>query len=61
MELATLIKRLDADPPTAVKTRVDMLDQLEREGTPVVSCHFPLPGFGKVVRYEGRRYWQVGI
>ena len=53
--------RFDADFDTAAATRHDLLDQIEREGTFVISCHFPAPGFGKVIRYEGRRYWQVGL
>jgi hypothetical protein len=24
----------------------------------LVACHFPAPGFGRLVRLEGRRYWQ---
>jgi hypothetical protein len=24
----------------------------------VSACHFPEPGFGRVVRLEGRRSWQ---
>ena len=53
--------RFDADWPVSNRTRSRLLDQLETEGTTVIACHFPLPGFGKVVRAEGRRYWQVGI
>ncbi len=51
----------DGDFDLAASTRRKLLDQVESDGTTVISCHFPAPGFGKVVRYEGRRYWQVGI
>ena len=51
----------DGDPALATQTRHQLLDQLEADGTPVVSCHFPAPGFGRIVRVEGRRYWQAGI
>ena len=51
----------DGDPEVATRTRRKLLGQLESEGTPVVSCHFPLPGFGRVVSFEGKRYWQVGL
>jgi glyoxylase-like metal-dependent hydrolase (beta-lactamase superfamily II) len=51
----------DHDWPLSTETRRKMLDQVEAGGTPVVSCHFPAPGFGKVARQEGRRYWQVGL
>ena len=53
--------RFDADWPVSNRTRSRLLDQLESEGTTVIACHFPLPGFGRVVRAEGRRYWQVGL
>ena len=51
----------DHDWPQSTETRRKMLDQVETHGTPVISCHFPAPGFGKVSRREGRRYWQVGL
>ena len=51
----------DGDFDLATSTRRKLLDQVESDGTTVISCHFPAPGFGKVVRYEGRRYWQVGL
>ena len=36
-----------------------LLDRIEAEGLTVTACHFPEPGFGRVVRLEGRRYWQA--
>ena len=51
----------DHDWPVSTETRRKMLEDAEAKGTPVVSCHFPAPGFGTVVRREGRRYWQVGL
>ena len=50
----------DGDPETAIQTRRRLLDELEADGTTVVSCHFTKPGFGRIVRAEGKRYWQVG-
>jgi hypothetical protein len=35
------------------------VERLEREEIIVAAGHFQAPGFGKVVRLEGRRYWQV--
>ena len=29
------------------------------EGTLAAICHFPAPGFGRLVRLEGKRMWQV--
>ena len=51
----------DYDWTVATETRRKMLQEVEAQGTPVVSCHFPAPGFGKVVGREGKRYWQVGL
>ena len=51
----------DNDWPVSTETRRKMLEEVEAKGTQVVSCHFPKPGFGTVVRRGGRRYWQVGL
>ena len=49
----------DMDGERALATRKQVLDRLEAEGLTVVACHFPEPGFGRIVRLEGRRYWQA--
>ena len=36
-----------------------IMDRMERDGSLVVSGHFPVPGFGRLVRLDGRRYWQA--
>ena len=51
----------DHDWPVATETRKKMLAEVEADRTPVISCHFPAPGFGRVVQREGRRYWQIGL
>ena len=51
----------DYDWPVSTDTRRKMLDDAEAQGTPVISCHFPAPGFGTVRRQDGRRYWRVGL
>jgi glyoxylase-like metal-dependent hydrolase (beta-lactamase superfamily II) len=48
----------DVHPQLAVKTRTETLDWLEREGLMTVVGHFPAPGFGHIVRGEGKRYWR---
>ncbi|MFQ6029394.1 MAG: MBL fold metallo-hydrolase [Dehalococcoidia bacterium] len=53
------ISRADMDPEQTTATRESLLDRFEREGATAVSGHFPAPGFGKIVRLEGRRYWQA--
>ena len=49
----------DADAEQAVATRRQMLDRLEAEGIKLIGCHFPSPGYGSIVRIEGKRYFQV--
>jgi hypothetical protein len=48
----------DADQAKAVATRESMLQQIEAEGMKIIACHLPAPGFGTIVRVEGKRYWQ---
>ena len=50
--------RADVDVEQAQATRKALMERLERERLLVASGHFPAPGFGRVVRLEGRRYWQ---
>jgi hypothetical protein len=35
-----------------------VLDRLEAEGALVAAGHFPMPGFGRFERVEGRRTWR---
>lgn len=48
----------DMDPNAARQTRHRLLDRIEAEGMTVAARHFPAPGFGKLARLEGHRYWQ---
>ncbi|MCE2462492.1 MAG: MBL fold metallo-hydrolase [Dehalococcoidia bacterium] len=50
--------RADIDHEQTRITRRALMERLEREGIVVASGHFPAPGFGRVVRLEGRRCWQ---
>jgi glyoxylase-like metal-dependent hydrolase (beta-lactamase superfamily II) len=52
------VSRADMDPDVTKTTRRALMERLEREGMVVAAGHFPAPGFGKIVRLEGRRYWQ---
>jgi hypothetical protein len=38
--------------------REQLLDRIEAEGMTMAVCHFPNPGSGRIVRLEGRRYFQ---
>jgi glyoxylase-like metal-dependent hydrolase (beta-lactamase superfamily II) len=53
------VSRADMDPEQTRITRRDLMERLERDGIVVAAGHMPAPGFGKLVRLEGRRYWQA--
>ena len=52
------VSRADMNPEQTRITRRALMERLERDGTIVGAGHFPAPGFGKIVRLAGRRYWQ---
>jgi hypothetical protein len=49
----------DTDGPLGRKTRRSVLDMAERDSMYVVASHLPKPGWGRLVRFQGRRYWQA--
>lgn len=51
--------RADTDPELSRRNRANLFDRMEKDHSLVVSGHFPVPGFGRLVRVEGRRYWQA--
>ena len=52
------VSRADMDPEITRQTRRVLFDRLEREQILVAAGHFEAPGFGRIVRLEGRRYWK---
>ena len=54
----TWTSRADADPRQAVASRVAVLEDAEEQGSLLLAGHFPSPGFGRLIRVCGRRYWQ---
>ena len=52
------VSRADMDPDLTRRTRKALLDRLEREQILVAAGHFEAPGFGRIIRLQGRRYWQ---
>jgi glyoxylase-like metal-dependent hydrolase (beta-lactamase superfamily II) len=58
LEQPDWVSRADMDPDLTRRTRRALLDRIERERLVVAAGHFPAPGFGRVVRLQGRRYWQ---
>ena len=49
----------DMDIEKATATRDRVLQKIEDEGLRLVAGHFPYPGFGGVVRVDGRRHWRA--
>lgn len=50
--------RWDADPELSTRTRVELFDRIEQEGLTIAAGHYAYPGFGGIVRVEGKRRWQ---
>ena len=46
------------DSERANRTRKALLDRIETGGMTMAAGHLPEPGFGRIVRLEGRRWWQ---
>lgn len=51
--------RADSKPDLSAQTRKDLLERIERDNAMLISGHFPAPGFGALIRMEGKRYWQA--
>ena len=49
----------DMDPPLAQMTREKVVRRVEEEKLRLVAGHFPFPGFGSIVRVDGKRYWRA--
>lgn len=48
----------DTDKEQGVRTRHHLLDMSEREKMIVLGSHLSPPGWGTMVRWQGRRYWK---
>ena len=51
--------RADSKPDVSAESRKNLLERIENDDAMLISGHFPAPGFGTLVRMEGRRYWQA--
>lgn len=49
----------DFDPDQSRETRHRLFDRIEQEGAVMCACHFPHPGFGRLVRQQGKRMFQA--
>ena len=51
--------RADSKPDISAESRKNLLARIENDNAMLISGHFPAPGFGTLVRMEGRRYWRA--
>ncbi len=49
----------DANPILAAESRRGLLERIERERMLVAAGHFAPPGFGRIVKVDGRRSWRA--
>jgi len=48
----------DTDKDLGMKSRLRVLDRAEKENMVVLGAHMTRPGWGRLIRWEGKRYWQ---
>jgi glyoxylase-like metal-dependent hydrolase (beta-lactamase superfamily II) len=51
----------DLNPVLAAESREALMQRIEREQMKVVAGHFAHPGFGRLVRIDGKRTWVPGL
>lgn len=49
----------DVDRELAQKSRYEALDLAEGSDMTVIGSHMTRPGWGRLIRWQGRRYWQA--
>lgn len=49
----------DMDKALAVESRARIAQRLDEEQSLAIGGHFPTPGFGRLLRLDGRRTWQA--
>lgn len=49
----------DMNPALSAESREKLMQKIEDERMTVIAGHFPHPGFGRIVRTEGKRYWRA--
>jgi len=50
---------LDMNGSAATATREQLLSRLDDAGLTMAGCHFPSPGYGRVLWVSGQRFWQA--
>jgi glyoxylase-like metal-dependent hydrolase (beta-lactamase superfamily II) len=48
----------EMQPERDRRTRAELLERLEAEGSPFAASHFPDPPLGRIKRIGGRRWWE---
>jgi glyoxylase-like metal-dependent hydrolase (beta-lactamase superfamily II) len=51
--------RADSKPEQSAESRRKLVERIERDNALLVSGHFAAPGYGRIMRLKGRRYWQA--
>ncbi len=49
----------DTDAELARKTRKDIIERAVEENAMVIGSHLSYPGWGRIITWEGRRYWKA--
>ncbi len=49
----------DNDHALAKETRERVLERVEKDGSVIGMGHYTMPSFGRLIRKEGRRLWQI--
>jgi glyoxylase-like metal-dependent hydrolase (beta-lactamase superfamily II) len=49
----------DTDPVLSAQTRASLFERIEQEGLKVAAGHYPYPGFGGIIKVEGKRRWHA--
>ena len=51
----------DLDPGKAAESREKLMQRIEQDGMRVIAGHFAHPGFGRLLRVDGKRTWMPGL
>ena len=49
----------DWNQKMGIEARNNILDQAETSNSIVIGSHLSFPGWGRIIRWQGRRYWKA--
>jgi len=49
----------DMNPALSAQSRASLIQRIEEERALMIAGHFPAPGFGRLVRVDGKRSWRA--